>query len=298
MTPRHRGWTWARYPGLLILLAAGLAEAQAAPRLFLWKVTSPQGNDAYLLGSIHVLSKSFYPLSPAIDEAFGTSKTLVEEVDLDEMNDPATMMGLVGKAMLPDGQTLDQVVSKDTYAAVRTRADAHGLPMPMLQRMKPWMVAVALTAAEISKAGFDSKLGIDQHFFEKAKAIGMPRRALETVAYQFDRLDGLAATLQEASLKTMLADIDTQARNIDTMASAWRAGDTATMERLLMEGFAEAPEIAERLLYERNRNWVEPVERCLAANARCFVVVGAAHLVGPGSLVELLRARKHIVEQQ
>lgn len=299
MTRARRAWRWTIGPGLLMLLAGGIAQArQETPRHFLWKVTSPQGTEAYLLGSVHVLSKSFYPLSPVIDQAFASSKTLVEEVDLDEMNDPATMIGLVGKAMLPDGQTLDQVVSPETYAAIRTRAEAHGLPLLMLQRMKPWMAAVALTAAEISKAGFDSKLGIDQHFLDRAKAIGMSRRALETAGYQFDRLDGLSATLQETSLKAMLADVDTQAENIETLATAWRNGDVAALERLLMEGFADAPEIAERLLYERNRNWVEPVERCLADNDRCFIVVGAAHLVGPGSLVELLRARKHTVVQQ
>jgi uncharacterized protein YbaP (TraB family) len=126
----------------------------------------------------------------------------------------------------------------------------------------------------------------------------MPRRALETVTYQFDRLDGLGATLQETSLKAMLADIDVQAKNVETLASAWRSGDTVTVERLLMEGFTDAPEIAERLLYERNRNWVEPVERCLTEDARCFVVVGAAHLVGPKSLIDLLKERKHVVVQQ
>lgn len=298
MTWVRRTWRWSLRPGLLVVLAVGLAEAQDAPRHFLWKVTSPQGNEAYLLGSVHVGNKSFYPLSPVIDEGFSASKTLVEEVDLDEMNDPATMMGLVGKAMLPAGQTLDQVISRDTYEAVRTRAEALGLPMLLLQRMKPWMAAVSLTAAEISKAGFDGKLGIDQHFLDRAKAIGMPRRALETTSYGFDRLDGLPGTLQEASLKAMLADVDAQAQNFEALAAAWRAGDTAALERLLMEAFVEAPEIAERLLYERNRNWVEPVERCLADNARCFIVVGAAHLVGPGSLVELLRERKHAVVQQ
>lgn len=299
MTRMRRAWTSAICGSLLLILAGGVAQAQPdTPRHFLWKVTSPQGNEAYLLGSVHVLSKSFYPLSPAIDAAFAGSKTLVEEIDLDEMNDPATMVGLVGKAMLPDGTTLDQVVSRDTYAAVRARADAHGVPMLMLQRMKPWMVAVALSAAEISKAGFDSKLGVDQHFLDRAKGVDMPRRALETAAYQFDRLDGLSGALQEESLKAMLADIDAQAQNIETLATAWRNGDTATLERLLMEGFTDAPEIAERLLYERNRNWVEPVERCLTENARCFIVVGAAHLVGPGSLIELLRARKHTVVQQ
>jgi uncharacterized protein YbaP (TraB family) len=295
----RRGWVWTIRGSVLLLLAAAVVQArQDLPRHFLWKVTSSQGHEAYLLGSVHVLSTSFYPLSPAIDAAFAASKTLVAEVDLDEMNDPKTMMGLVGKAMLPGGQTLDQVVSAETYAAIRARAEVHGLPMLMLQRMKPWMAAVALTAAEISKAGFDSKLGVDQHFLDRAKAIGMPRRALETVDYQFDRLDGLPAALQEATLKAMLADIDTQAQNFETMVMAWRNGDTATLERLLLEGFAGAPEIAERLLYERNRNWVAPVERCLTENARCFIVVGAAHLVGPGSLVELLRGRKHGVVQQ
>ena len=285
--------------GALLIAGSGVAlAAQDAPRHFLWKVTSPTGGEAYLLGSVHVLTKGFYPLSPAIEQAFASSKVLVEEVDLDEMNDPATMMGLVGKAMLPDGQTLDQVVSKETFAAIRARADQNGVPMLLLQRMKPWMAAVALITSELSKAGFDGALGIDRHFYDRAKSLGMPRRALETVAYQFDRLDGLTASLQEASLKAMLADIDAQATNIETMVQAWRAGDTATLERLLFEGFKDSPEIAERLLLERNRNWVAPVEKCLAEQSRCFVVVGAAHLVGPDSLVQLLRARKHTVEQQ
>ncbi len=283
---------------LWLVLAGVCLGAQEPSKHFLWRVTSPDGREAHLLGSIHVLSKGFYPLPATVERAFAASKTLVEEADLDEMNNPATMMGLVGKAMLPDGQTLDQVVSKETYAAVRARADSHGLPMLLLQRMKPWMVALTLTAAEVSKAGFDPNLGVDKHFFDRAKDAGMPRRALETVAYQFDLFDGLAGSLQETSLKAMLADIDTQAGNIETMAAAWRAGDTATLEKLLTEGFNEAPELAERLLYQRNRNWVASVEACLSEDARCFVVVGAAHLVGPNSLVDLLRARKHTVVQQ
>jgi uncharacterized protein YbaP (TraB family) len=157
---------------------------------------------------------------------------------------------------------------------------------------------VALTASELTKAGFDSDLGIDKHFFDRAKSAAMPRRALETVAYQFDRLDGLAGSMQEESLKAMLADIDTQASNVEKLAGAWRKGDTATVEQLLHEGFSESPAIAERLLFERNRNWVAPVEACLSEGARCFVVVGAAHLVGPNSLVQLLRDRKHTVVQQ
>jgi uncharacterized protein YbaP (TraB family) len=295
LSKRRLAWVCA---SLLVIAGYAAPAAQAPGKHFLWKVTSPDGHEAYLLGSVHVLSKSFYPLSPVIDQAFATSKTLVEEIDLDEMNDPGTMAGLMGKAMLPAGQTLDQVVSRETYAAVRKRAEANGLPVQMLQRMKPWIVAVMLTAAEITKAGFDPALGIDRHFFDRAKKAGMPLRALETAAYQFDRLDGMSDSLQEAALTAMLTDIDAQANNIEKLATAWRAGDTKTVEGLLMEGFTDAPEIADRLLFERNRNWVAPIERCLSEDAHCFVVVGAAHLAGPKSVVDLLRARRHTVVQQ
>jgi uncharacterized protein YbaP (TraB family) len=297
MRPNRRRLSWA-CAWLVVGVGYTALGAQSPAKHFLWKVTSPEGHEAYLLGSVHVLSKGFYPLNPVIDQAFAASKTLVEEIDLDEMADPGTMTGLMGKAMLPAGQTLDQVVSTGTFAAVRARAEANGLPMPMLQRMKPWIVAVMLTAAEVTKAGFDPALGIDRHFFNRAKTSGMPRRALETAAYQFDRLDGLPGALQETALTAMLADIDAQANNITKLAAAWRAGDTGTIQGLLMEGFNDAPEIAERLLFERNRNWVAPIERCLTEDAHCFIVVGAAHLVGPKSVVELLRDRRHAVVQQ
>lgn len=274
------------------------AVGQAPPRHFLWKVTAPTGAEAYLLGSVHALTRSFYPLSPVIEQAFAASRVLVEEIDLEEMANPATMLALAGKAMLPPDQSLEGLLSKDTYAAVVARAGKHGVPVAVLQRMKPWMVAVTLTAAELSASGFDAANGIDRHFFDRAVASGMPRRALETVAYQFDRLDGLPRELQESSLRAMFTDIDAQAANIEELARAWRAGEVATLERILHEGFAEAPALTERLLLERNRNWVPEVERCLAEQARCFIVVGAGHLVGPGSLVELLRARKLVVEQQ
>jgi hypothetical protein len=61
-----------------------------------------------LLGSLHVLTEDAYPLPPAINKAFAESKTLVEEADPDEMNDPMQMMAALAKAMLVDGRTLDQ----------------------------------------------------------------------------------------------------------------------------------------------------------------------------------------------
>ena len=56
---------------LPLLLAAAIAAAPitAQTRNFIWKASGTQGT-VYLVGSVHMLSKDYYPLSPALDTAF------------------------------------------------------------------------------------------------------------------------------------------------------------------------------------------------------------------------------------
>jgi hypothetical protein len=182
---------------------------------FLWKVEAANGNAAYLVGSIHVLTADAYPLPAAIDQVFAESKTLVEEVNLDEMSDPAMMMSALSKAMLTDGKTLDQLVDARTYAEVQKRAEAFGMPMAALQRMKPWLVAVTLMAPTLQSAGFKPELGIDRHYFDRAKKTNMKREGLETLAYQLDRFDQMSPKLQEELLKATIEDLDTQVAGVN-----------------------------------------------------------------------------------
>jgi hypothetical protein len=285
---------------ILVLLALSVAapSAQTGTKSFLWKVEGPRGNVAYLLGSMHVLTPDFYPLSPTIDKAFEASKTLVEEVDLDELSDPIQMMGALAKAMLTDGRTLDQLIAPATFADVKRRAEKAGLPMMAIQRMKPWLAAITLMAPALQAAGFRAELGVDKHFFDRAKAAGLKRQALETLAYQLDRFDQLSPPLQEAMLKATLEDLDTQMKNVNALAKAWAAGDAKGIEVLLLGAFLESPELYDRLLVERNRNWIATVETCLQQNAACFIVVGAAHLVGPHGVPTLLEKKGLKVTQQ
>jgi uncharacterized protein len=286
-----------RFAVIALALCAHLA-AQSPQKHFLWKVEDGQGASAYLLGSLHVLTADAYPLPALIDKAFAESKTLVEEVDLDEMNDPTQMMAALSKAMLTGGQTLDQLIAADTYAEVQKRAEAFGMPMMALQRMKPWLVAVTLMAPTLQSAGFMPELGIDRHYFDRAKEKGLKREALETLAYQLDRFDQMPIALQEELLKATIEDLDTQVSGVKDMVRAWLSGDLGTIEKLTLTAFLESPELYRRLLLERNHNWMPHVERCLSENAGCFVVVGAAHLVGKDGLPALLATKGYKVTQQ
>src|SRR5437763_525404 len=96
---------------LTLLVASSLALLVAAPgadaKTFGWKATG-KGGTIYLVGSIHVMSESFYPLNPALEAAFKDSDLLVEEVDMAEMSDPATQLSMLTRGMLPSNQSLDK----------------------------------------------------------------------------------------------------------------------------------------------------------------------------------------------
>ena len=73
---------------LCATLVAGLTfchATAATARDFLWKVSGKTGTvSVYLVGSVHMLTEDFYPLSKAFEEAFKDSDLLVEEADLAE----------------------------------------------------------------------------------------------------------------------------------------------------------------------------------------------------------------------
>jgi uncharacterized protein YbaP (TraB family) len=285
-----------------VAIAPAIAQtakpAPASAKHFLWQLKPPAGPAVHFLGSLHVLAAEYYPLDPTIERAFADSTVLIEEVDIDELTNPAVALPLIGKAMYLDGRTLDKVIAPDLYKKVIARGEKAGVPAAAIQRMKPWMAAASLTIPSLKAAGFNPELGIDKYFFDKAKKAGIERRALETVAYQFDRLDQMPAPVQEAMLRSVLEDIETQLTSVKEIADAWARGNTADIERLLLGAMRESPELYERLLVERNRNWVAPVEACLTEKKACFIVVGAAHLVGQHSLIALLQQKGHKVEQR
>jgi uncharacterized protein len=208
------------------------------------------------------------------------------------------LIAALSKAMLTDGRTLDQVIAPGLFAEVKTRAEKAGLPMMALQRMKPWLVAITLMAPTLQAAGFKPELGIDRHFFDRAKDSGMKRQALETMAFQLDQFDTLPAKLQEEMLKSTLEDLDTEVSGVKDMAQAWTFGNVAAIEKLTLTSLQDAPELYQRLLVDRNRNWIPHVEACIKNNSACFIVVGAAHLVGPDGLPTLLSKKGYKVSQQ
>ena len=286
-----------RRPAAAIAAALVAVSLEAAPaRNFLWKATAKSGGTMYLVGSVHLLPKDSYPLNPALEAAFKESDLLVEEADLGEMGVGA-QMAFLSRGMLPSSTPLDKVLSPATYALLTKRAAEIGVPVEPLKLLKPWMVAQMLEVMQWQKAGFDPELGLDKHFYDLAQGAGKSVQGLETLDFQMSLFDGMTLAEQDHLLAETLKEIDTEQANMAKLMDAWKAGDAPTVERIVLSALRQEPQLYQRLLVDRNKAWIPKLEALFARKGRTFVVVGAAHLVGPDGLISLLRAKGYSVEQ-
>lgn len=279
---------------VVLLLCAG---PHAQGRSFVWKVTAKQGGTIYLAGSVHLLSDKYYPLKPAFETAFSRSDLLVEEVDMAEMLAPESQMQMLTRGMLPAGQSLEKLITAETYRATSRKVEGLGLPMEPLKRFKPWMLAITLQGMEWQKAGFNADLGLDKHFYDAATAARKRVQGLETLQYQIARFDEMPMDQQDRLLSETLKELDATKEELTRLADAWQAGDAAQVEKIALEDLRSEPAIYQRLLVERNQLWLPKIESLFGRAGPAFVVVGAAHLIGRDGLLALLRSKGYTIEQ-
>jgi len=263
---------------------------------FIWRVER-DGRIGWLVGSIHVLTPDYYPLPDAMEKAFLRSTTLMEEADVTQMTSPDVVQLLTTKAIYTDGETLKTQLSPEIYQMAAERLARFGLPMETFEKMRPWMMTLTLVAAEMKRAGFDAEFGVDRHYFDRAVPLKKEFRTLETLAEQLDVFAGFSPKLQEAMLRDTLKSLDSEISQMKTVADVWRSGDAAALERIVLAPMMKEPALYDAMIVKRNRNWVPKIEDCLSAG-HCFVVVGAAHLLGPDGLLVALRQKGYAIEQE
>jgi uncharacterized protein len=290
----------ARVSALLTAMLATLAApgSEARDRNVLWTVEGEQ-NTVYLLGSIHVLRPGDGGLPQAAERAYEDAERLVMEIDLDDAAaDPSAMLATMQQAaLLPADKTLRGVLGAD-YESIRARAGESGLDLAMLDRFAPWFVATLLLQMELARRGFLPELGIEAQLAHRAVDDGKPIQGLETAEQQFAVLGGLPLEEQKRFLLMTLEESTQLDAQVDELVGAWQAGDTEALARMLSAEFDDFPELYRPLTEDRNRAWVEQLDGLLDDRDDYLVVVGALHLVGRNSVVDLLRQRGYTVTRQ
>ncbi len=284
-----------------LFIAAGLNAQQnqqtAVQKHCLWEVETPT-NRVFLLGSLHLLKSDAYPLAAEIDTAYRLSPKVIFETDIGAMEDPAVQARMLNMGLYPEGQSLLQNISGDMRMALQKRITDLGLPMEAFVRFKPWFLAVTLTTLELQQLGFSPAYGIDVHYYGRARSDEKEIDFFEAIDYQLDLLGSMSAEDQNAFLGQTLKDLEIAAEMADDMMRYWQKGQVDKLYSLLFKSFEDYPEIEDRLLLQRNKDWVKKIETMLGEPENIFIVVGAGHLVGPQSVVALLKQKGYKVKQK
>jgi hypothetical protein len=283
-----------------VLVAALLAPVTGAAegRHVLWTVDG-ESNTVYLLGSLHVLRPQDGALPAVVDAAYADAEQLVMEIDMDDaLADPAGLVqAMQAEAMLPEGQSLRAVLGED-YTRVSERARSAGVDLSLLDRFAPWFVAVTLMQLELENRGFSAELGVEQMLTRRAVADRKPITGLETAAQQFATFGQLSLSQQKRMLLMTLEETAQLDAEIDKLLAAWRGGDIDSLAKTLSEEYERFPELYGPLTENRNRAWMTQLVDLLDDDDDYLVVVGALHLVGRNSVIDLLEQRGYDVAQQ
>ncbi len=288
-----------RYPlcALLVAIVFQIVGNADAARSMVFKVQpkSDSGAPLYLAGSIHLLRKADYPLAPTYETAYEASERVVFEILKDEETAEA-QMEMLAKSTYPAGDTIRAHVKPETYRALRKYLREKGSPQSGMDQFRPWMVALTIAVTEYMKQGAAPELGLDLHFENRAIADGKERRGLETMEFQMGLFTGLTPEEQEEMLLQTLAEADKMEELVETLLGAWKAGDTEKLEEAMFLDIDKYREFFDELIFDRNKAWIQPIEEMLADGKPTMVVVGAGHLVGEGSVIDLLREKGYLVE--
>jgi len=269
-----------------------LDQTGAQTKTSLWSVQAGSGR-VYLLGSVHFLRQGDYPLPAAMEQAYADSSTVVFETDLGAMASPEVQADILRLGVYPENENIFQHLSAGTSEMLKQKLAELGFPESLVSRLKPWTTAMTLEVMTLKLMGFDEQAGVDFHFYRKAPSEGKNVAFLETVDYQLNLLAGLDAANQDALLRQTLRELDRIEELAPKMVAFWRTGDFRRLGTLS----PMPPHLRERLLIRRNQNWLGSIDSYLNRQENTLVIVGALHLAGPNSVLDLLRRSGYTVVQ-
>jgi uncharacterized protein YbaP (TraB family) len=274
----------ARLRALLLglLLAATPAAAGAAPAL--WEV-SDADSKVWLFGSIHVLRPDVEWRTPLFDQTLKAAEQVYFEADIG----PLGQLGLVIQSLRMSLNRQEPWQARIGVAQMQDVIDALqplGFTLPQLQNYPPWLAEAMVEESAVEKRGYQPALGVDSIL--QAELPKERKAYFETAVQQMEMLAAEPVDKQVARFVVGVTGLDKMPAQLDAMTDAWAAGKSDDLADQIADDPTLDDAFAQRMVRDRNANWVTTIKGLLKDDHQDLIVVGAAHLTGDGSVIDLL----------
>ena len=98
----------------------------------------------FLAGTIHVLRPQDFPLPVAFDLAYRQAQIIVLETDLQKVQSPEFGQRFAQAMLLPDNQTLKDVLAPDVWTSLQQYAAQSQFPLSQTMMYNPAMVSIMI----------------------------------------------------------------------------------------------------------------------------------------------------------
>ena len=265
---------------------------QPLEKALLWEITG-QGitKPSYLFGTIHLIDGKDFYLPKGTLSALDKVNKIVFEIDMKEMNDMSTIMGLMDKLFMKDNKTLKDLLSDEDYLYVSDYFQKKGLPMMMVEKMKP-MFLTALTYGDLESGGLEGgkMKSYEIELLEMAQNSNKETGGLESIEFQLNLFDEIPYDAQANMLmESIKSSEDSESDNeLNVMTQLYLDQDINGMISMIGEEGDHVDGFEEKLLTKRNESWIPMIIEG-AKKTPTFYAVGAGHLGGQKGVINLLR---------
>ena len=261
-----------------------------------WKVSKGE-HYIYLAGTVHLLGKADYPLPSTFEQAYKDSEKLVFETDIEEFQTPAFQKIFMEKLTFPEGKTIQNVISKNTFAALKKHLSDRGVPVEQLIKFKPGMLTMVLSVLEMQRLKI-ADAGVDDFYLQKGMKDHKKLGYLESVNEQLSFIIDMDKGNPDELIMYTLRDISQIEEQMAVIKQAWRKGDNAKLrDMVLIPWKKNFPELYNNLLVNRNNKWIPQIEAMLSTTEVEFVLFGALHMVGDDGVLEQLKTRGYHIQK-
>lgn len=255
----------------------------------LWVVRDADST-LYLFGTVHVLRPTTAWGSPRVDAAFDSADQIWFEIS--NPDDQASVIPLIQQHGLSPDRQLSHLITTGQLNLLDSAARSIGSNAVQMDVFRPWLAALTLSVAPLTRAGYDPQSGVELTLKARADAAGKPVRGFETIDKQVRILAGMPESEQLAFLGSTLDSYEEATVELDRMVEAWAAGDVAALEAIAVDEMqSESPGLHRALLVQRNTDWADQIQALMEGSGTIFIAVGAAHLAGDDSVQEILEDR-------
>ena len=248
-----------------------------------------------LLGSIHVGDERITQFRRSINEIYRKSQYLAVELDTKYMS-----MNY-NDFLLDSGKTLDDIITKELKEKITQFLMDKGssLSYDDLKKFKLGFLSNYISLLSSTELGFTSP-GVDSHFLTLAHDDGKEIIELETYEEQMGLLFDYSDALYSKQINDSIDSYDENKKQLSLLYEAYLKADKEKIESLLEEEGEPSNEEEEQylnaMLYDRNKRMAEKVEMFLRENKDVFMIVGEAHVLGNGGIIDLLKRKDYQIE--